>query len=242
MRRSAGSQNRRSGAHILDAANAVAEPLRVLHPQVRPLVPGTTGTGGLRVALLDSQSEEVEWVGDRVAEQVRAGVPAGDIAILCRGSRDFPALLNALAERDIPVQVKGLDGMLSVPEVAEVVAVLDLLHDSTANPALVRLLAGPRWRIGPRDLAVLGRRGRDLARGGRPGSDTEIADQLDEAVGGIPTPPSSPACWTRLRIPVTATTIRSTRWPGSGSRRSLPRYACYAAGSVTRSPSWCITW
>ena len=45
-----------------------------------------------------------------------------------------------------------------MPEVADVVATLEVLVDPTANAALVRLLTGPRWRIGPRDLAVLGRR------------------------------------------------------------------------------------
>ena len=34
----------------------------------------------------------------------------------------------------------------------------------TANASLVRLLTGPRWRIGPRDLALLGRRAADLVR------------------------------------------------------------------------------
>jgi len=33
-----------------------------------------------------------------------------------------------------------------------------VLHDSTANSSLVRLLVGPRWRIGLRDLALLGER------------------------------------------------------------------------------------
>ena len=43
-------------------------------------------------------------------------------------------------------------------------ATLRLVDDVTANPDLIRLLTGPRWRIGPRDLALLGRRARELAR------------------------------------------------------------------------------
>ena len=45
------------------------------------------------------------------------------------------------------------------------VATLRVLHDASASDALARLLTGPRWRIGPRDLVALGRRARDLARG-----------------------------------------------------------------------------
>ena len=54
----------------------------------------------------------------------------------------------------------GLSGLLHLPEVADLVAICEVLHDPTANAALVRLLTGPRWRIGPRDLALLGRRAR----------------------------------------------------------------------------------
>ena len=40
-----------------------------------------------------------------------------------------------------------------------------MLHDAGASDALARLLTGPRWRIGPRDLVALGRRARVLASG-----------------------------------------------------------------------------
>jgi DNA helicase II / ATP-dependent DNA helicase PcrA len=45
------------------------------------------------------------------------------------------------------------------------VATLRVLHDAGASDALARLLTGPRWRIGPRDLVALGRRARALVRG-----------------------------------------------------------------------------
>jgi DNA helicase-2/ATP-dependent DNA helicase PcrA len=48
--------------------------------------------------------------------------------------------------------------------VADVVATLRVLHDPAASSSLARLLTGPRWRIGPRDLVALGRRARDLTR------------------------------------------------------------------------------
>ena len=45
------------------------------------------------------------------------------------------------------------------------VSTLRVLHDAGASDALARLLTGPRWRIGPRDLVALGRRARVLASG-----------------------------------------------------------------------------
>ena len=43
-----------------------------------------------------------------------------------------------------------------LPETAVDAATLEVLADPTANPAQVRLLSGPRWRIGIRDLRLLG--------------------------------------------------------------------------------------
>ncbi|MBI1378917.1 MAG: AAA family ATPase [Frankiales bacterium] len=180
------SENRRSGTRILEAANELAAPLRGLHPQVAPLVSprAERGAGGVRVALHATYAEEMAWVGERVREVVDAGTPAGDVAVLARATSDFPALVRAVTERGVAVEVVGLDGMLTLPEVAEVVAILDVLHDSTANPSLLRLLTGPRWRIGLRDLALLGERAAVLAGSGH--RDTEDVDeQLDAAVAGV---------------------------------------------------------
>ena len=62
------------------------------------------------------------------------------------------------------------------------VATLTLLHDVTANAALLTLLAGPRWAIGPRDLALLGRRARELA-GAAGAARPEFADVGDQLLG-----------------------------------------------------------
>ena len=75
----------------------------------------------------------------------------------------FVPLRHALEARGIPVEVVGLGGLLAVPEVQDVVCTLRVLHDAGASDALARLLTGPRWRIGPRDLVALGRRARMLA-------------------------------------------------------------------------------
>ncbi len=182
------AENRRSGVRILDAANDLAAPLRAHHPQVAPLVPPAAKPkppGGLRVALHASYAEEVAWVAERVAEVLEVGTPPADVAILCRARSDFPAILRALGERDVPVDVVGLDGLLAMPEVAEVVAVLEVLHDSTANPSLVRLLAGPRWRIGLRDLALLGERAAHLAGSHGRVEDAAVDARLDAAVAGV---------------------------------------------------------
>src|SRR5260370_6677210 len=90
--------------------------------------------------------------------------------------------------RGIPVEVVGLGGLLAVPEVQDVVARLRVLHDGGASDALARLLTGPRWRIGPRDLVALGRRARALVRG----EGDRAAARTDPPAHPEPTEPPEP--------------------------------------------------
>ena len=71
-------------------------------------------------------------------------------------------MAEALTARGVPVEVVGLAGLLGVPEVADVVAMLRLVADPTAGTAAMRVLTGPRWRLGGRDVAALWRRAVEL--------------------------------------------------------------------------------
>ncbi|MBM7437474.1 ATP-dependent DNA helicase [Streptomyces sp. HB132] len=182
------SENRRSGGRLLHLANGLAEPLRAMHEGVEALrpAPGAERDGTVRCALLRTHAEEIEWLGDSLAHLVRTGTAPGEIAVLCRTAGDFPLIQAALVARDIPVEVVGLSGLLHLPEVADLVAVCEVLQDPGANASLVRLLTGPRWRIGPRDLALLGRRARLVVHRSAPGDDeTDPDHRLAEAVEGI---------------------------------------------------------
>ncbi|MEV0373896.1 UvrD-helicase domain-containing protein [Streptomyces sp. NPDC050636] len=184
-RRFALSENRRSGGRLLDLANGLAAPLRQMHAGVEALrpAPGAERDGMVRCALLPTHAEELAWIADSLAHLVRTGTPPGEIAVLCRTAGDFARIQGELVARDIPVEVVGLSGLLHLPEIADLVAVCEVLQDPTANAALVRLLTGPRWRIGPRDLALLGRRARTLVHHGGPTDDPER--RLAEAVEGV---------------------------------------------------------
>ncbi|WP_421110566.1 UvrD-helicase domain-containing protein [Streptomyces sp. NEAU-S77] len=187
-RRHALSENRRSGGRLLDLANGLAAPLRAMHQGVEALrpAPGAERDGLVRCALLPTHAEELAWLADSIAHLVRTGTPPGEIAVLCRTAGDFAEIQGALVERDVPVEVVGLSGLLHLPEIADLVAVCEVLQDPGANAALVRLLTGPRWRIGPRDLALLGRRARALVSHGGHGDPEDDPDRrLAEAVEGV---------------------------------------------------------
>jgi DNA helicase-2/ATP-dependent DNA helicase PcrA len=172
----------RNTGRVLDAAAALQAGLRAAAPEVPRLIapPGRAQRGEVTCALLETSAAEADWVADRIARllSLPAGVaPDGDrwpddrddavrpsdIAVLCRKRAQFPVLRAALESRGIPVEVVGLGGLLTVPEVADIVATLRVMHDPSAADALARVLTSPRWRIGPRDLVALGRRSRALA-------------------------------------------------------------------------------
>ena len=173
----------RNTGRVLDAAAELQAGLRADAPGVPRLIapPGRAGRGAVVCALLETAADEAAWVAGQITGLL--SLPPGtapdgnpwpdgrgepvrpsDIAVLCRKRAQFPALRTALEARGIPVEVVGLGGLLTVPEVQDVVATLRVMHDPAAADALARLLTGPRWRIGPRDLVALGRRARALTR------------------------------------------------------------------------------
>ena len=143
----------------------IQAPLRAEAPEVPRLVapPGAGRARPVTCALLETAADEAAWVADQVARAAgaaaRPGAPrrralAGrrprrtactpsDIAVLCRKRAQFPALRAALEAAGIPVEVVGLGGLLTVPEVQDIVATLRVLHDPGAADALARLLTGP---------------------------------------------------------------------------------------------------
>jgi DNA helicase-2/ATP-dependent DNA helicase PcrA len=177
----------RNTGSVLTAAGAIQAELRASAPDVPLLAapPGRAGRGLVRCALLEAVQDEAAWVAGQVAglldlppgvapdggpwpDGSTARVRPSDIAVLCRKRSQFAALRAALEARGIPVEVVGLGGLLTVPEVADIVATLQCMYDPAAAGALARLLTSPRWRIGPADLVALGRRARMLARDARP--------------------------------------------------------------------------
>jgi DNA helicase-2/ATP-dependent DNA helicase PcrA len=175
------TENRRSGGRLLAFANEQSAGLREHHTAVRRLEPSAAKAdlGYAVAALLPTYAEEVRWLADRIQE-LAPSVPWSQIAVLVRKGDQIPEIYAELHGRGIPVEVVGLSGLLDLPEVADLVAMLDVIDDPIANASLVRLLAGPRWRIGPRDLALLGRRARELVAPVQP----PAGGALDRAAAG----------------------------------------------------------
>ncbi|UQN31189.1 ATP-dependent DNA helicase [Brachybacterium kimchii] len=177
----------RNDRAVLDVANRIAAPLRsastaitIPELQVRP----GAGEGTVHVhEAADERSEAraiARWIlarrgraGDATDARVHPSGAAGEggpaseplpsAAVLVRARKQIPPIVEALEEAGLPVQVMGLGGLLDRPEVADVRALLECVHDPGRGDWLMRLLAGPRFRLGARDMSVLGRWREQLA-------------------------------------------------------------------------------
>src|SRR6185312_12544839 len=171
----------RNPPRALHLANAVSAEARRRSVAVRTLRarPGAP-PGTVRCALLDDVRAECDWVAEHLArrhhEAARRGAAVPTAAVLVRRNADAAPMADALAARGVPVEVVGLAGLLGVTEVADVVAMLRLVADPTAGSAAMRVLTGPRWRLGGRDIAALWRRAREFDDGGSASLD-QIAAQ-----------------------------------------------------------------
>jgi len=148
--------NFRSGAWILEAADVVISKLpegQRPDPDKR-LVPWLeNGTGEVHVARISDEWREAEWIAEHIIALHENGAKWSDVAVLCRSSRLFFSLQQAFAEREIPAEILGLAGLMRLPEIVEVLAYARAVSDPLASVALAKILLGPRYRVGYKDLA-----------------------------------------------------------------------------------------
>ena len=227
--------NRRSDARILDVANRLAAPLYEKFPQVDPLdAKPDAEPGEVAARVFETHADELAWLVERCRRGARSDRPAwSKIGVLTRDNAHAEEVFDALTSAGVPVEIVGLSGLLRLPEVAEIVATLHLLHDVTANAALLTLLTGPRWAIGPRDLRLLGQPRREVAgRQGRGPTPTSITDHLLEIADGID-PAEIPSLDDALDDP--GRRRRTRRRRGSASPCCRRSCACSARTSASRS-------
>ena len=171
----------RNPPRALHLANAVSAEARRRSVAVRALRPRPDAQPGvIRCALLNDVAAERDWVADHMAAIYHSAEGAAPTAaVLVRRNADAAPMADALTARGVPVEVVGLAGLLAVPEVADLVAMLRLVADPTAGAAAMRVLTGPRWRLGGRDIAALWRRAVELDD--RPTRDTTTEQIVAQA-------------------------------------------------------------
>ncbi|SDG24584.1 ATP-dependent DNA helicase [Microbacterium sp. 77mftsu3.1] len=148
----------RNGVDVLRAAGAVLAPLEapVEVGTLRPREGAPTGRVDIVVETdVDAEADAVaEWFR-AVRDERHRGGRSTTAAVLVRSKKHMLRFADALGRRGIPHRILGLGGLLSTPEVVDVVSALRVISDPRAGSALIRLLSGPRWAIGLADLREL---------------------------------------------------------------------------------------
>jgi ATP-dependent DNA helicase UvrD/PcrA len=150
--------NFRSGARILHAADAIIEPLPATQrpdPDKRLVPWPANGEGTVTLATHPDEISEARWIAERINGLRAEGATWSQIAVLCRTSRLFTVLQRTFEEHAIPAEIVGLAGLLRLPEVVDVLAYARATNDPMASVALARILMGPRYRVGFKDLALV---------------------------------------------------------------------------------------
>lgn len=163
----------RNDSTILEVANVVSAPLRsgvvedgdpvgehltVAPLQARPAAFGLE-SGAVYGAFLQDPAEEARTVVSFLAERWS---PSAEMAVLCRTRAQMDPIAAELEEAGLPYTIIGLGGMLYVPEVADVRALLTAASDPERGDRVVRLLTS--FGIGARDLRALASLARELTR------------------------------------------------------------------------------
>ena len=166
----------RNESGILAAANAVVAPLvsgpvtgvplRTRSAELGTVEPVRAAPGVVASRHLTEEDEAAAVVGFIVGRRAELGhrpdEPVG-AAVLCRRRAQQRAIVDALSAAGVDYEVVGLGGLLDTPEVADLLALLEVAHDPSRGDALIRLLTGERIALGPRDLAALHDRAEALA-------------------------------------------------------------------------------
>jgi DNA helicase-2/ATP-dependent DNA helicase PcrA len=132
-------RNPPSALHVANAVSADARQRSVAVRALRSRPNAEPGT--VRCALLPDVHAERAWVADhlqlRYQQAAADGVAPPTAAVLLRRNADAAPIAAALRARGVPVEV---------------------VADPTAGAAAMRVLTGPRWRLGASDVAALWRR------------------------------------------------------------------------------------
>lgn len=189
----------RNSVNVLQAANAVSAALNKTDPnrdagriEVPPLVASPfAGAGRVELSRHATSADEATGLARRLLAEHHdfrsAHGRAPTMAVLCRTRGQLAGIAEALVEQGIPYEIVGLGGLLGMPEITDLVATLRVLVDPARSDALLRILAGARWRLGPADLMAfadwsrfLARRRETAIRDRRP-LDVESPDTADDA-------------------------------------------------------------
>lgn len=194
---------------VLEMANAVSQ--KVFFPDgqgpldtrpVEELQPSSFADDGtVHLSYFADAEDEADAIAELMETQMHQVQAQGKPftgAVLVRKNSQAGQIAVKLAERNIPHEIVGTGGLLSVPEVADLVALATILVRPSDAQAALRVLAGPIVGLGLADVDALASRVRNLAGVEKTRSDypedpverlkaqlADISDQAPENLAGF---------------------------------------------------------
>lgn len=181
---------------VLDLANHILGDLK--HPadflntrpalakvEVDPLEPSPyAGEGKVKIRFAETMESEAKYLAAWFKENM---VPAGDgklptAAVLMRTRKFMDYFADALEAEGLSVDVVGLGGLLESPEIVDLIAALRVIHYPQAGAHLLRLLAGPRWQVQPKDLQRLHRYSKKVSKFWQTGDERVTGQEAESSL------------------------------------------------------------
>ena len=156
----------RNPVSVLAAANVISAPLAAESAVEVPRLESRAGAaaGALDWRFPETVHEErlalAAWMCDARKEFLAEHGKAPTAAVVFRTRSHMAAFSAALTDAGVPNRIVGLGGLLTTPEITDIVSVLRCVWYADASSELIRVLTGPRFQLGAADLAGL----RDAAR------------------------------------------------------------------------------
>jgi DNA helicase-2/ATP-dependent DNA helicase PcrA len=158
------TENYRSSKDILDASRAVIiQGEERLENQVNGINKALSPNAKFENAATErlefkNQSNEYEYVADKIAQQISDGVSPNEIAIIAREHRHLESILPYLFDKNIPVNYERRQNALSNPKIKELITlakVVNLICNNqlrATDELMPELLSADYWQLNSIDI------------------------------------------------------------------------------------------
>ena len=177
--------NFRSAPQVVEGINFLFE--RLMSPELgdtaygdgQRLVCGAPGeyTGSVEAHFLPDDTAETDagWIARRIEEMVQSGEPVRegsatrpvqyeDCCILLAARIDFPAYVEALTDRGIPVYADARENLLDAPHIRPLIALLKVIDNPAQDIYLAAAMLGPLFGFTDDDLVRLRARAEEIQK------------------------------------------------------------------------------
>ncbi len=146
------TENYRSKQTILDAAHMLIshnnpDRLEVLENIDKHLVSNSKGLGKIEFCNPNSNTDEADYVIQKIIELHETGREFSEFAILVRANNHAEAFIHGLENAGIPYQFLGPGKLFSEPEIMDLISYLRVITDIQNDQALYRVFSSEIYNI-----------------------------------------------------------------------------------------------